>query len=299
MRSEESRGGGEFRRDAELRGNEVPRSGIVPLKELDDFKVAKGDPDVRGWDLIAADGTKVGEVEELLVDTAALKVRYLDVKLDKDLVNASDRHVLVPVGQARLDDDNDDVLVNIPASALATLPPYTREAFSRDYETSLRQRFAGAPIPAAREYYDHDHFDERRFFGTRRRGEAAYLTRSEEELAVGKRPVEAGEAAIRKTVETERVRQPVSKRREEVDIERRPVEGVAAGDVEVGEEEIRVPLTEEEVVVEKRPVVKEELVVKKRDVEETEQVEADLRKERIDVDERGRPGVRDEEERAR
>ena len=98
MRSEELRGGDEFRRDPELRGNEVARSGIVPLKELDDFKVAKGDPDVRGWDVIAADGTEVGEVEELLVDTAALKVRYLDVELDKDLVNAKDRHVLVPIG---------------------------------------------------------------------------------------------------------------------------------------------------------------------------------------------------------
>jgi uncharacterized protein (TIGR02271 family) len=46
---------------------------------------------------------------------------------------------------------------------------------------------------------------------------------------------------------------------------------------------------EEVVVCEKRPVVKEEVVVKKRAVEETEQVEADLRKERIDVDKSTRP----------
>jgi stress response protein YsnF len=35
-------------------------------------------------------------------------------------------------------------------------------------------------------------------------------------------------------------------------------------------------------------VVKEEVVVKKRAVEETEQVEAELQKERIDIDESGR-----------
>jgi uncharacterized protein (TIGR02271 family) len=94
---------------------------------------------------------------------------------------------------------------------------------------------------------------------------------------------------IRKSVETERVRQPVTRRREEVDVERRPVEGMAAGagQAEISEDEIRVPITEEEVVVEKRPVVKEEVVIRKRAVEETEEDEADLRKERIDVDESG------------
>jgi len=101
--------------------------------------------------------------------------------------------------------------------------------------------------------------------------------------------VEAGEAVVRKTVETEHVRQPVTRRREEVEIERRPVErGMAAGASDIAEGEIRVPIMEEEVVVEKRPVVKEEIVVKKRAIEETQNVEAELRKERIDVDESGR-----------
>ena len=53
---------------------------------------------------------------------------------------------------------------------------------------------------------------------------------------------------------------------------------------EIGDQEIRVPVTEEEIVVEKRPVVKEEIVVTKRAVEETQNVEADVRRERVDVD---------------
>src|SRR5690606_18948394 len=116
------------------------------------------------------------------------------------------------------------------------------------------------------------------------RGEA-HMTRSEEELTIGKREVEAGEVDLEKHVRTEHVRRPVSRRVEEVEVERRAARG---GRGEIGEEEIRVPVSEEELVVEKRPRVKEELVVRKRPVEETEDIEADLRREEIDIETHGR-----------
>ena len=94
----------------------------------------------------------------------------------------------------------------------------------------------------------------------------------------------AGEVEVRKTVETEHVRQPVTRMREEVTIERHAVEGQHSGDIDIGEDEIRIPVVEEEVVVEKRPVVKEEIIVKKHAVSEDRTVEADVRRERIDVD---------------
>ena len=267
---------------------------LAPLSELDGFKVAEGDPDVRGWDVLAADGTKVGEVEDLLVDTGQMKVRYLEVDLDDDRFGEQDRHVLVPIGQARLDDDNDNVLVDgIPADAFGTLPAYTRGTFSRDYETSLRQSFrGGTPVTTAAtdaDYYADRDFDESRFLGRRRgtdREGALRVVRSEEELAIGKRAVEAGEVGVRKTVETERVRESVPVTREEVEIERRPIEpGMAAGDVEIGEDEVRVPVMEEQVVAEKRVVPKEEVVIRKETVQEERVVEDTVRKERIDVDE--------------
>ena len=83
---------------------------VVPLGQLDDFRVAEGDPDGRGWEVLASDGRKIGEVDELLVDTAAMKVRYLDVDLDVDdvvLSGGHDRHVLIPIGYARLERDRD------------------------------------------------------------------------------------------------------------------------------------------------------------------------------------------------
>ncbi len=110
------------------------------------------------------------------------------------------------------------------------------------------------------------------------------LTLSEEELRIGKRQVQAGEVQLNKTVETEHVRESVPVMREEVTIDRRPLTGAAASNLEIGEEEISVPLMAEEVVTEKHAVAKEEVVIGKKTVSEQKTVEADLKKERIDVD---------------
>lgn len=269
---------------------------VAPLSELDDFKVADGDPDIRGWDVTTERGDRVGEVDDLIVDTGAMKVRYIAVDLD-DQVAGSDRTVLVPIGAAQLDDEQDRVLVvGISPDQFATLPEYRREAFDKDYETALlsnydRDRDVNAEAVGSEltrrerdELYASRYFDDSNFYGTRRGPREARVTRSEEELDISKREVRAGDVEIRKTVETERVREPVTRMREEVTIDRRPVDGQRAGDVEIADDEIRVPVVEEEVVVEKRPVVKEEIVVKKRAVADERTVEADVRRERIDVD---------------
>jgi uncharacterized protein (TIGR02271 family) len=117
------------------------------------------------------------------------------------------------------------------------------------------------------------------------RGTEERITLSEEELAVGKREVRAGEVEVEKHVETEHVRREVPLSHEEVTVERRPIEGgmVAGGANTIGEGHIRVGLTAEEAVVEKRVVPKEELLVRKQEVTEERTVEADLRSERAEV----------------
>jgi uncharacterized protein (TIGR02271 family) len=124
------------------------------------------------------------------------------------------------------------------------------------------------------------------------RGQESVVTRSEEELSVGTRTVSAGEVAVHKTVETEHVREQVPVMREEVTVERRPVDEVRADAAEIGAQEVRVPLQREEAVAEKRAVVKEEIVVRKEAVRDTETVEADLRKERVQVDDTSRSADR-------
>ena len=122
------------------------------------------------------------------------------------------------------------------------------------------------------------------------------VQRSEEELRVGTREREAGSVNVRKRVRTEREQVRVPRRREEVHVERVPVEGrERVSEDEIGDDEIRVPVIEEEIVVEKRPVVKEELRIRKDVVEDEEIVEEDVRKEEVEIDDEttgrgGRPG---------
>jgi uncharacterized protein (TIGR02271 family) len=293
------------------------RERIAPLSDLDDFEVADHDPDVRGWDVISADGRKIGEVEDLIVDTGAMKVRYLDVEIDKDYRTDDNRRMLIPVGQARLHDDEDHVHVNaLSSSELKTFPRHSGR-FDRTYEDSVHRHFGStSDTGAGTDYYAHSHFDDDSFYGKRRgtgsttdrsltgrgstsrgrtdspstardaSGRQDRMTLSEEELAVGKTRHSAGEVRVGKHVETEHVSKDVPVRRESATVERRPLNASDARNArpEITDDEIRVPLMEEEVVVEKRVVPKEELVVKKHTTQETERVEADLRRERADVE---------------
>jgi uncharacterized protein (TIGR02271 family) len=109
------------------------------------------------------------------------------------------------------------------------------------------------------------------------------VQRTEEELAVGTREREAGQLKVRKRVRTDRETIEVPTRHEEVSVERVPVDGEAT-EAEIGEDEVVVPVTEEEVVVGKRAVVKEEVRVRKDVVEDTETVEEDVRREEIEVE---------------
>jgi uncharacterized protein (TIGR02271 family) len=114
----------------------------------------------------------------------------------------------------------------------------------------------------------------------------------EEELDVQKRQVKAGEVRVRKEVVTEsrQVEVPVS--REELVIERRPAGGRKV-DTPVGSgEEIRVPLMAEEVNVDKHTRVREELEVGKRRVDDTRTVRDEVRHEEATIDTRGNASVR-------
>jgi uncharacterized protein (TIGR02271 family) len=110
------------------------------------------------------------------------------------------------------------------------------------------------------------------------------VQRTEEELRAGIREREAGAVSVRKRVRADREQMEVPTRREEVSVERVPVDSETSG-TGIGDDEVRVPVTEEEVVVEKRPVAKEEIRIRKDVVEDTEVVEEDVRREEVEVDE--------------
>jgi uncharacterized protein (TIGR02271 family) len=114
----------------------------------------------------------------------------------------------------------------------------------------------------------------------------------EERLHAEKRPVEAGEVRVRKEVHTETKHLEVPVEREEVVIERTPVQGRAATDAIREGEEIRIPVREEQVSVSKDAVVTEEVKVGKRVVRDTEHVSGEVRKEEVKVEETGDVDVR-------
>ena len=152
-------------------------------------------------------------------------------------------------------------------------------------EHSSEGRPSAAPGEADHEREELREHEELRERGDLTDEEELRVQRSEEELRAGTRERRAGSVNVRKRVRTDHERLSVPKRREEVSVERVRVEDRQASEAEIGEDdEVRIPVVEEEVVVEKRPVVKEEIRLRKDVVEEEEVVEEDVRKEEVDID---------------
>lgn len=121
-----------------------------------------------------------------------------------------------------------------------------------------------------------------------------------ERLRTFKERVQSGEVRLRKEVVTENQRVEVPVTREEIVIERTPASSDArvAGDIG-SDSEIRVPLSEERVRVEKEPVVNEEIRVGKRQVQRAEHVSDQVRHEELRVDKDGDVAVDTEAARER
>lgn len=148
---------------------------IAPLGTLGKFEVAENFRDPRGWDVLLGDGSRVGKVNELIVDTEALKTRYLEVKLDgKPIGFDHDRTVLIPVGSARLDSDKDHVILDsVESRQLAALPPYDRHTLTREYEHAVLSGFGSTDnttefSPREDSFYQNRAFDDARFVDSRR-----------------------------------------------------------------------------------------------------------------------------------
>jgi uncharacterized protein (TIGR02271 family) len=114
------------------------------------------------------------------------------------------------------------------------------------------------------------------------------MTRSEERVRAATERVEAGRARLRKYVVTEQQQVTVPVTREEVRVEREPITdgnvGRAMDGPALSEEEHEVVLNEERPVVTTEAVPVERIRLGKHSVESEETVTTDVRKERIEVD---------------
>ncbi|GAC1552176.1 MAG: YsnF/AvaK domain-containing protein [Ktedonobacteraceae bacterium] len=110
----------------------------------------------------------------------------------------------------------------------------------------------------------------------------------EEQLNVSKERVQAGEVGLHKEIIAEQKTVNVPVTHEEVVIERHAVTDGRVDNTPIGEgETIRVPVSEEQVSVSKNTVVTGEVAVGKRAVEETQQVTDTVRREEARIDQQG------------
>jgi uncharacterized protein (TIGR02271 family) len=106
-----------------------------------------------------------------------------------------------------------------------------------------------------------------------------------EVLRVHKDRVSRGEVRIRKEVSTTTQSIEVPVTREELVLERVPVSGQqVANDATFASEEIRIPLSEERASVEKQAVVREEVLIGKKEVSDVQSFDEEIRREELAVD---------------
>ena len=137
--------------------------------------------------------------------------------------------------------------------------------------------------------------------GTARPRETQRMQLYGEVLRVHRDRVQRGDVRLRKETVTDTTNLSVPVSHEELVLERTPVtEERAAPGAQIGEnEEIRIPLSEERVSVDKEPVVREEVEAGKRDVTNVESREEQLRHEELKVeDEQNRERERNRGRRA-
>jgi photosynthetic reaction center H subunit len=149
---------------------------LYKLSELDDYEVADDDPDVRGWDVVTSDNKTIGEVEDLIVDMSAMRVRYLQVRVKDEISGVDDHRMLLPIGTASIDEKKDVVRAgNVETVTLLKYPKLEEGNITRDYENTLRRSYnpdfetKDSDKESDKDYYNNEFYDEERFYSPRRK----------------------------------------------------------------------------------------------------------------------------------
>jgi uncharacterized protein (TIGR02271 family) len=239
--------------------------------------------EMRGETVYDSAGEKIGKVDEIFYDNDTGQPEWLGIGTGV----FSSKRVLVPVQGAST--TGDGVTVAYDKEMVKDAPDISGDEIGEDTERELYSYYG---IAASREHSD-SLLPGQEGFTTQTRdasrpaaggdAEAQAITRSEEELRVGKRSVEGGTARLRKWVETEPVQTNVTLERETVRVNREPVDQVVSG-AEIGEQTIEVPLHDEEAVVDKQVVARERVSLDTDVEERTETVSDEVRKERVDIE---------------
>lgn len=248
--------------------------------------------DYHGKTLVDSEGEKVGTVSQLYEDTDTGAPEWVLVKTG--LLGTSE--TFVPVANAT--SEGDQLRVPYTKSQIKDAPNVEASGeLSTQDEDRLYQHYglnrsttrSGSGLPAGGGASGEGYV--RPPSGLERRS----MQLREEELQARKQRVQTGEVRLGKDVVTEQRQMDVPVTREEVFVERKPGEGRPAEGGEIGKDEtVSVPVSEEQVQVEKQAKVREEVSLGKQEVQGTKRVEGDVKREEARIDTEGSPGIRDQ-----
>ncbi|GAA6765598.1 hypothetical protein AAFH68_15340 [Flavobacterium sp. CGRL1] len=149
---------------------------LYRLDELSDYKIASNYSDVRGWKIVDADNRTIGTIDNLWVNKDMQRVIYLDVKVDKKLIEDGrkevhdaiaydngkefvykdgDSHIIIPIGSVNINKDTKIVMANsIGYDTFRNTNRYnSQDKFDRNYERNVMRSYYPSNDP---EFYDSD-----------------------------------------------------------------------------------------------------------------------------------------------
>ena len=236
-----------------------------------------------GSDVYGTDGEKIGRAGQVYLDDESGRPEWVTVHTGL----FGTRETFIPLTDADVREDG--VAVPFAKDTVKEAPNVDPDDghLSRADEAALYRHYGlGYSETASRDAAD----DEEGVVGHDTSGPTTddAMTRSEEQLRVGTTSEEAGRARLRKYVVTEQQSVQVPVTREEVRVEREPI---TDGNVDqaldgpaISEEEHEVVLHEERPVVETEAVPVERVRLSTEEVTDQETVSGEVRKEQIDVD---------------
>lgn len=254
-----------------------------------------------------SNGEKLGDVQEVFVDDHSGQPTFVEVKHGLFGMSSS----LVPLKGHRL--QGEDLQLAFPKDRIKDAPDVNAdEGLTPEEQNRIFEHYGIAGAQNQNEYVADERREERHAGTTEAAGAAGTtaaadrdraeldrdrvetdraaddnsIVRSEEQLDVQKEQVQSGKARLRKYVveDTETVEVPVT--REEVRVERTPISEADAENFrgEIGEDEASVVLNEERVDINKRTVPVEKVSLEKEQVTETERHTETVAKEQIETD---------------
>lgn len=160
---------------------------LYRLDELSDYKIASNYSDVRGWKIVDADNRTIGKIDNLWVNKDMKRVVYLDVNVDKALIEDSknevhdaiagnnerefiykdgDSHIIIPIGSVSINKDTKIVMANsIGYNTFRKTNRYNQhDNFDRNYERRVMKSYYPDDQSRFESEIDDDSFYNRREF---------------------------------------------------------------------------------------------------------------------------------------